>query len=377
MAYEDNVEKIAQIITDTIFNIYGGAAELSEKLVPENIHHHIKYSKEMMNKEDKYFEIFKIVMKKKVLNIFEMHENYILDEKEVIKQLNLTISDMYFVASFYGNITEDKVLKIYRERIENKINLSSTELEIATGTYNEGDFLNHMHSQYDFNGSYILRFKDKVNNDPVHLVSNYYLIGNYSTELDRESSLISLIWGGYYETLILLKKVGHYATFNRYIFDGKIYFNFLVESTLAPHDDHLSNGVDKRSDQAVQFLNNIVNSCKPNTLYYAKEGLIANHWKNNTSLEEKAAEIFNLIYLNIGVYEKQNMNRDSLKDYTKEKLVELQNKIFHSNVKKLSIQLYGGSESYPLKNETYYFENITSIVSEDYKVIEKISGTEE
>ena len=71
------------------------------------------------------------------------------------------------------------------------------------------------------------------------------------------------------------------------------------------------------------------------------------------------------------------MNRDSLKDYTKEKLVELQNKIFHSNVKKLSIQLYGGSESYPLKNETYYFENITSIVSEDYKVIEKISGTEE
>ena len=176
MAYEDNVEKIAQIITDTIFNIYGGAAELSEKLVPENIYHHIKYSKEMMNKEDKYFEIFKIVMKKKVLNIFEMDENYILDEKEVIKQLNLTISDMYFVASFYGNITEDKVLKIYRERIENKINLSSTELELATGTYYEEAFLNHIHSQYDFNGSYILRFKDKVNNDHVHLVSNYYLI---------------------------------------------------------------------------------------------------------------------------------------------------------------------------------------------------------
>lgn len=326
----------------------------------------------MMNKEDKYFEVFKIIMKKRVLNIFEIEDNYTLNETEVIDQLNSTISDMYFVASFYGNITEKKVLKIYQERIENKINHTSTELEMATGTFYEEAFLEHIHSQYDFNGSYILRFKDILSNDPVHLVSNYYLLGNYSKELDIESSLISLIWRGIYPSLISIKNIGYYATFNRYIYDSKIYFNFVVESTIFPHE-----GVDKGSDKVVGLLHNQLNLCNENTLYYAKEGLIANHWKNITSLEEKAAEIFNLIYLNIGVDEKQNINRNSLQEYTKEKLVELQNKIFHSSVKKLSIQLYGGSEPCPMNNETYYFENITSIVSSDYGVFEKIVGTED
>ena len=47
--------------------------------------------------------------------------------------------------------------------------------------------------------------------DPVNLLSNFYLLGNYSSVNAKLVDLIGLAWNGYFNTFIMSKDVGYYA----------------------------------------------------------------------------------------------------------------------------------------------------------------------
>ena len=142
-----------------------------------------------------------------------------------------------------------------------------------------------------------------------------------------------------------------------------IYLNFIIESGI---DQEVggANGTNTKADKILEQLITLVKDASDDDIYLAKESLIANYWKNETSLEERTARIFNSLYLNITDFEKKNMNRDSLSKYTKEYLVNtLEYHLIH-NVTKLSIQLMdddevtgGPSEEDPL-NKTIHAEII-------------------
>ena len=122
--------------------------------------------------------------------------------------------------------------------------------------------------------------------DPVNLLSNFYLLGNYSSVNAKLVDLIGLAWNGYFNTFIMSKDVGYYASYNKYIYDGMLMMNFIVKSHLSKMPAG-ENGTNIQTDKVIETLNKMVNTIGEKKLYKIKEALIANHWKNETSLEER------------------------------------------------------------------------------------------
>ena len=67
------------------------------------------------------------------------------------------------------------------------------------------------------------------------------------------------------------------------------------------------------------------------------------------------------------------MNRNSMEEYTKEKMKAYKDLLFYTNVTKLSIQLFGQNISKEYE-ETYYFNSSvqTYVWTNDYNAIETI-----
>ena len=62
--------------------------------------------------------------------------------------------------------------------------------------------------------------------------------------------------------------------------------NFIVKSHLSKMPAG-ENGTNIQTDKVIETLNKMVNTIGEKKLYKIKEALIANHWKNETSLEER------------------------------------------------------------------------------------------
>lgn len=93
------------------------------------------------------------------------------------------------------------------------------------------------------------------------------------------------------------------------------------------------------------------------TMYNEKDALVANHWKNDTSLEERTLRIFDRLNLGIKSFEKENIDRKVLNKVTADDLNAVIERTFITEVKKISIQLYPYNVTIPSSNETNYFFN--------------------
>ena len=361
--YSDLFEDISKEVTDVLFHIENETS-IPKGIIPNFINDYL-YSIENERKSEKYFNYYKIIMKQNVTNIYKLTAPIQdFSEDEVLDAIPHSINCSLLIACFYGDIDEKEVLKLYEERINGTISPVAYDLIFKVPVINEFKYLDYLHTQFYFKGSYILRFKrHKKYSEKYNLISNNFLLGNYTADLDNALNIIKILWRGMFSTYAAENKVGYYTSYNKYIFDGMIYLNFIIESGI---DQEVggANGTNTKADKILEQLITLVKDASDDDIYLAKESLIANYWKNETSLEERTARIFNSLYLNITDFEKKNMNRDSLSKYTKEYLVNtLEYHLIH-NVTKLSIQLMdddevtgGPSEEYPL-NKTIHAEII-------------------
>lgn len=376
MAYSDIFEKIIPKIIEVIFFEKITEKKLKEIPIKDIISHEI-LSKKKETLLDIYFDYYKLLMKKRVMNIFSMSARYTMENAFQNIKENV-LPHMRLVAAFYGDISKDKAQNIFETKIVPKIDIYSVNLELSVkNILNEEAFMQYIHSQYYFKGSYILRFptpKPKGYGD-YFLVSNYFLLGKYNQELNYKVDLVIIIWKGLFPTLIGMKG-NYYAYFNKYIYNGMILLNFVVQSV--SEDPSSKEGMNYISDMAVGNLLKMVYSVK-SKMYSAKDSLLANYWKNDTSIEERTSRIFNTLYLGLTNFEQGYVNKTTLESITNQTLIDFCQDVFINNVSKLSIQIFPYSAVYISdKSEEYALNNsiISKAVVNDINYISEIYSEE-
>lgn len=323
-------------------------------------------------------------MKQRNLNIFTLNESFYIPDIEAIEDLKQNVlKNMLIISAFYGDISESESLRIFNNLFVPYIDFSSNKIEISTLTLNEKDYLHFLNSQYYPIGSYIMRFSSVKPSEKTYLVSNYYLVGEFSVELNNQVDLIIILWRGNYAFHVTQQGEGYYGEFRKEIYDGLIYLNFIVQGSSieqkAEYIDEKNPGINYIADKAINPLKTTIELLGRNnpTMYNEKDTLVANYWKNDTSLEERTLRIFDRLNLGIQTFEKENIDRQTLNKVTVNDLCSIIERTFITEVKKISIQLYPYNTTIPSKNETHYFFNsdITSITKVDnYDYISIISN---
>ena len=351
--------------------------------IQEIVQHEIHHAKNKLQ-IDKHFTYYKSIMQQRNLNIFTLNESFYIPDIEIIENLKENVlKNMLIISAFYGDISESESLRIFNNLFAPYIDFTSNKIEINTLTLNEKDYLHFLNSRYYPIGSYIMRFSSVKPSEKTYLVSNYYLVGEFSVELNNQIDLIIILWRGNYDFYVAQLGEGYYAEFRKEIYDGLIYLNFIVQGSnseqKAEYIDEKNPGINYNADKAISHLINIIQRLgKYNpTMYNEKDALVANYWKNDTSLEERTLRIFDRLNLGIQNFEKENIDRQALNKVTANDLYSIIERTFISEVKKISIQLYPYNTTIPSSNETHYFFNseITSITKVDnYEYISIISN---
>ena len=323
-------------------------------------------------------------MKQRNLNIYTLNESFYIPDNQAIEDLKQNVlKNMLIISAFYGDISESESLRIFNNLFVPYIDFSSNKIEISTLTLNEKDYLHFLNSQYYPIGSYIMRFSSVKPSEKTYLVSNYYLVGEFSVELNNQVDLIIILWRGNYAFHVTQQGEGYYGEFRKEIYDGLIYLNFIVQGSSieqkAEYIDEKNPGINYIADKAINPLKTTIELLGRNnpTMYNEKDALVANYWKNDTSLEERTLRIFDRLNLGIQTFEKENIDRQTLNKVTVNDLCSIIERTFITEVKKISIQLYPYNTTIPSKNETHYFFNsdITSITKVDnYDYISIISN---
>ena len=236
----------------------------------------------------------------------------------------------------------------------------------------ENVIMEYLHTQYIFDGSYILRFPKLNNDEENHLVSNYYLLGGYSFENNIKIELIKILWKGLYPFFIYNRDY-YYASFDKYIYDGMMFLNFVVQGNLTQVPTDQIDGPNAVADSEIRKLFNVIQKSDEDDLYWSQMILLSKYWKNDTSLEQRCDSIFNTLYLGLESFERRGLDKNELqRNYTKDVLLDYINDIFMVNPRKLSIQLYPIKTIASKEREKYEFSNIYSHVDIDnFKYIEE------
>ena len=338
---------------------------MANTCIPDIIRHEIQ---EAQNERqvNRYFNYYKIIMKIGMNNIYKMdYSNQTLSSEDAFNTIKQYLSDMRLSACFYGDISEEKTLAIFNEHYAININTSSIQLEIHFDKPTENVIMEYLHTQYIFEGSYILRFPKLNNDEENHLVSNYFLLGGYSFENNIKMELIKILWKGLYPFFIYNRDY-YYASFDKYIYDGMMFLIFLVQGNLKQVPTDQVNGPNAVADREIKTLFNIIQKSDDDDLYWSQMTLLSKYWKNDTSLEERCDNIFNTLYLGLDSFGRRALNKDELqKNYTKDVLLDYINDIFIANPRKLSIQLYPIKTITSKEREKYEFSNMYSYVDID------------
>lgn len=372
MSYSDIFEKIIPKIIDIIF--FEKVTKTKIDLIPiKTIITHEILSKKKETVLNIYFDYYKLLMKERVMNIFNMTASLSMkDELDNIKEN--VLSHMRLVAAFYGDISKQNAQNIFETKIVPKIDTSSVNLELSIkNVLNEEAYMQYIHSQYYFKGSYILRFPtpNPRGYGGYFLVSNYFLLGRYSQELNYKVDLLIIIWKGLFPTLVGMKG-NFYASFNKHIYDGMILLNFVVQSdTVVPSGEE---GLNTVADRTIGNLLRMVKVVR-GKMYKEKDSLLANYWKNDTSIEERTSRIFNTLYLGLTNFEERSVNKALLESITGQTLIDFCQDVFNRTVSKLSIQIFPYDVAYiPNDSEKYVLNNslISKTVVNDINYISKI-----
>ena len=300
------------------------------------------------------------------------YSQFPLSSKEAFNTIRQYLPDMRLSACFYGDISEQKSLAIFNEYYAININTSSIELEMQFDKPTENVIMEYLHTQYIFDGSYILRFPKLNNDEENHLVSNYYLLGGYSFENNIKIELIKILWKGLYPFFIYNRDY-YYASFDKYIYDGMMFLNFVVQGNLTQVPTDQIDGPNAVADSEIRKLFNVIQKSDEDDLYWSQMILLSKYWKNDTSLEQRCDSIFNTLYLGLESFERRGLDKKELqRNYTKDVLLDYINDIFIVNPRKLSIQLYPIKTITSKEREKYEFSNIYSHVDIDnFKYIEE------
>lgn len=300
------------------------------------------------------------------------YSQFPLSSKEAFNTIRQYLPDMRLSACFYGDISEQKSLAIFNEYYAININTSSIELEMQFDKPTENVIMEYLHTQYIFDGSYILRFPKLNNDEENHLVSNYFLLGGYSFENNIKIELIKILWKGLYPFFIYNRDY-YYASFDKYIYDGMMFLNFVVQGNLTQVPTDQIDGPNAVADSEIRKLFNVIQKSDEDDLYWSQMILLSKYWKNDTSLEQRCDSIFNTLYLGLESFERRGLDKKELqRNYTKDVLLDYINDIFIVNPRKLSIQLYPIKTITSKEREKYEFSNIYSHVDIDnFKYIEE------
>lgn len=310
-------------------------------------------------------ELINILIKKRVLYF---HEIQILVQIKRFYELINMPEDFYITALFYGNIHQSEAENLFSELFLSKLNKKSIRIENQLTLFSENEIKDFLYFHYELKGSFIIRLVNLLWGSKDQVANNYFFVDHYSISNDIISTLLSLLWEKDFQNIVykVVKNV-QMVVCKKEIIDNLIYFNFIVQSLEDPKD------VNNQMDKVIEELRTKIRRMTEDGLYDAKEIFIIKQNSKDTSIESKSKEIFKQIYTDNLQFEKENYDRDMLKEYTLDKIITLFDRVFYSNVAKLSIQFYKNEESQIIiKDEPYALNNtITSIVSGDYNFFDK------
>lgn len=309
------------------------------------------------------FDYFKIIVKKQILNHFNIVDS-IYDFNHARRAINEVFHNMAITCLFYGNIDQESIKNIYNTFLLPNINTTSTALEAQLKVFSENQVMDFLHEHKPFNGSIIVRLDKVFPNDNDNITSNFFQIGVFNDELDIIISLITILWEKQFLTKIRKEiRNFHFVYSNKILYDNILYFNFVVQGNVDPKESNMI------MDKVIGDIYDDMKEIDDDDLYYAKENLINFKLRKDSSLNERAKKVFNEIYSCSFNFNHTEVNRKSLKMFTKERILDEYSRIFIGDVKKISIQRYENG-TIPYDDEYYYLnKSIQSIITNQSYII--------
>lgn len=311
---------------------------------------------------EKVFNIYQILMKQNISNLYNINQKLSFDNLYI--KLRSKVRDVLVEVGFHGDITLEQAENITSGTVEHYINFESASLEFKY----EIPIENFFHKQHYFEGYMIARFSSQLEDEDSFLVNNIYLLGNYTTQLNEDATLLYYIIGNKICEEAYNKTLGYFVSFDLNRYDGALFYSFLVQGKNGTHLKPAYNGsqislneeMDKIFSKVSLKMENITKNYADyaGELYLAREMYIRNYWKPKTCLEEVTDFIFEVIFLNTSEYISGQISREHFKYENGtikngQSLYDLFRNTFYNKLAKLSIQLFNYNETIPKTGEVY------------------------
>lgn len=354
-SFTDLFETVNELTYKAILNTEKDLSEGNYEFYKELLENELSnYSYEQPFSKAK--EYFKMIIKNSLINIYEYEFK---DDSKLVNNSIDTIKDQMISILYYGNIQRDKVNEIYSKYLNGTINERSTVIETNYDVANKNDFFPFMINTKELPQYSVVYQRSKT--VPETATSNYFYVGNSSTDNDILSDIISLVWEEkFFNELRNGKGIGFHVYSKKEYDSGKIYFNFIVQSENRSNESSMNYELDSVVNGTVRTA---IDNLSDDDLYNLKYNILLKKNKKEISLSSKAKKMMNKVIYRLKdeppvtetVIDKELMNK-----YTVSRVQDFFYKVFYNNVQKLSIQIYYGNETYNRQPESYSLnQNLT------------------
>lgn len=194
VAFSDLAENIIKEVSRLAFTLSVNETNYKGFEIHKYIAHEI-VTKQLQSQIEHHESFYKLIMKKNIINFMFLVPTYHISDKEAINEIIANVTPHMIVKSvLFGDIVESKASDIFNISIKPFVNVNSYVLELSIDKVVEREFIYYILSQRFFRSSIILRLISKRNKDTTYLVSNYYLLGNYTSKLDMTVNLLISSW---------------------------------------------------------------------------------------------------------------------------------------------------------------------------------------
>lgn len=278
---------------------------------------------------------------KAVVNFFSIILEHYLPGKEVLMYLhNINnfqkvneifhsyLKNAFFIYFFHGAIEKTNALEIV-EGVKGIIKYNNFDEK-----FNYLKTLQNNH--FKIKGSYVFResLTNSFNYD--HATVNFYQIGRDSLKNLVNTHLIRLIVGYVYFTELRIKQQLGYSTSGKLFIEGKtLYFTIMVQGSKI-----LPNIVDEKIEDVIGIMRKRIENVSKSKFKKLLKGIKSKLKLKDKSLKTRTERIWKKISLNKKEYNEKAIVKKLIRKTSKAKLLKFFDKIFTTNIGKLSIQEY-------------------------------------
>ena len=300
-------------------------------------------------------QYFKMIIKNSLINIYEYQFE---DDSELIDKSLNTIPNQMISILYYGNIQKDKVNEIYTKYLKENIDEKSTSIESHYDVANKIDFFPFIKNTKELPQYSIVYQKSKIVAQTA--TSNYFYVGYSTTDNDILSDIISLVWEEkFFNELRNKKGIGFHVYSRKEYYSGKIYFNFVVQSTYGNQGGYNEINMNQELDEVIGGeVKAAIDNLSDDYLYNLKYNILLKKNKKDISLSSKAKNMMNKVIYRLEddppIHETV-IDKNLMKKYTVNIVQDFFYKIFYNNVHKLSIQIYYDNGTPYIRNKEKYY----------------------